>query len=581
VYAQEIKMTTSTDTFINKRIGRYEIRERIGAGGMARVFKVWDTNLERVVAVKILHDHLTQDPTFKERFEREAKLVAGLNHPNIVQIYDYDVVDFNGQMLSYMVMPFIPGKTLKEVLEDLAAHSERMSYDQIRAVMLDVSSALSYAHDRDMVHRDVKPGNIMFDEHGKAILTDFGIARLKMGAQLTQEGATIGTPTYLSPEQAVGNTVDARSDLYALGVILYEMLAGTPPYVDENSVSIILKHLNAPIPAISEVMSVNDPELDALIYKALAKNRDDRYQTAHEFADDLSRVLGKSPQSSAKSAQVTPKLEIAHTQPITPPISRTGQVVTTLTPPASSRSPLTVLAFVIAVLSLLIALSLIFIQRLQPAEEPHVASMTGNKDVYFLSTFSSDDMTTSGWPQSTEGSILRQITTDGFYSFQNQLRNTAATTIYNPEYVYQDATITTEGTLQQNSPPDSGYGIVFRYKDDLNYNVFAVDGRGRFSIWSLVDGTWSELRGASENWTHNDFVKPLGQKNQLTVTFVRDHLLGSVNQQTVADVHVDSATIHLGAVGLYLGTTDTGGANILVDTYEVSGSIPSMTGEQP
>jgi serine/threonine protein kinase len=575
-------MSTSTDTFINKRIGRYEIRERVGTGGMARVFKVRDTNLDRMVAVKILHDHLTTDPTFKERFEREAKLVAAMNHPNIVQIYDYDTVNFDGQLISYMVMPLIPGKSLKDVLEEHAQRNEHMEYSQLLGVMVNLTDALAYAHARGMVHRDVKPGNIMFDERGQAILMDFGIAKLKEGVQLTQEGATIGTPTYLSPEQAVGSPVDARSDLYALGVILYEMLSGAPPYEDENSVSIILKHLNAPIPSISQAMSVNDPDLDDVIFKALAKEPDNRYQTAEAFAEDLKRVLSKD--SPPQRAQTVSKLEASYTQPLTPPVSHIAPTraaiptssITTVTP----HSRLNILTLLVAVLALLIALALVLAQRAQTgtADDSHVSSMTGNKDVYFLSSFDASDSTTVGWPQTSEGSILRQITPDGFYDFQNQLRNTAATTLYNPEYTYQDATITLEGTLTASSPPDSGYGIVFRHTDELNYNVFAVDGRGRFSIWSLSNGTWSELRGAAENWTHSDFANPIGQKNTLSVTFAGDHLIGSVNHETLADVKVDADTVHDGAIGLYLGTTDSGGAEVMIDTYEITGSTPSMTG---
>ncbi len=540
-------MTTSTDTFINKHIGRYEIRERIGSGGMARVFKAWDTNLERPVAIKILHDHLTEDPNFKERFEREAKLVAGLNHPNIVQIYDYDFIDFNSQMLSYMVMPFIPGKTLKEVLEETAARGERIEYKQILSVMLNLTSALSYAHARGMVHRDVKPANIMFNEHGQAILTDFGIARLSEGAQLTQEGATIGTPTYFAPEQAVGKPVDARSDLYALGIILYEMLAGTPPYNDENSVSIILKHLNAPIPSVSERMSMNDVELDHFIFKALAKEPKDRFQTAEEFAAHLTPLLSKSGTSAARPIQTAPRDIGSVTQPI-PTSTSTASGLTTLPPTTTStqaipqRSPLNILAFVVAVLALLIALALVFAQRSQPIptsnpdNENHISSMTSNRDVYFLSTFSADDTNNSNWPVTTEGSILRQVSPDGFYQLQNQLRNTAATSIYNNDFIYQDGTITIEATLDENSPPDSDYGIVFRYMDDLNYNVFAVDGQGRFGIWSLASGVWHELRDAEKQWSKSDFVNPIGQKNQITVTFVGDHLIGSVNQENYSHI---------------------------------------------
>ena len=277
----------------NIKIDRYLLQERIGSGGLARVYRAIDTNLDRAVAIKILHEHLSDDPSFKERFEREAKLIASLNHPNIVQIYDFNWFERDGYPVYYMVMPLIPGKTLATILDELAETGERMAHDNVLRLTLDLADALGYAHTAGMIHRDVKPANIILNERDQAVLTDFGIARLIESSRLTQDGISTGTPAYMSPEQATGLPGDARSDLYALGVILFELLTGQPPYDDENGMSLMLKHLNAPVPLITDTLPQASPELDDLIARALAKRPDDRFQTAAEFSDALkSAFLG-------------------------------------------------------------------------------------------------------------------------------------------------------------------------------------------------------------------------------------------------------------------------------------------------
>ena len=576
-------MSTVTDTFINKRIGRYEIRERIGVGGMARVYKAWDSNLDRTVAVKILHEHLAEDSTFKERFEREAKFIASLNHPNIVQVYDFSVMDFGGQMISYMVMPYIAGKNLREMLEETCARGERLGHDRIRDILLEVAAALNYAHNRGMVHRDVKPANILFDEHNHAVLSDFGIARLAEAAHLTQEGATVGTPTYISPEQASGLPVDARSDLYALGVILYEMLAGEPPFSADTNLSLILKHINEPVPSISERLSVNNPDLDVLIYKAMAKNEDDRYQTAQAFADALVSVFGGD-SSIVSKASGSGKIETA--VPLVTaamPASSTAKLDTLpVQHPGMMRTILGIAAFVLAIIALL-AVIVLFAQR--PTETPlateptaQISSMTGDESGYFVSSFSADDPTNAGWPQVDNASVIRQITPEGFYRFQSDLVSSAVTSIYDPGALYTDGTITLEGTLDESSNPNSAYGIVFRFEDERNYNVFAVDGLGRYSIWELRNANWRELRGLeSERWTPSDFVNKQGQSNQLTVSFYGDQIIAAVNQELLVDLTIEAIPAGKN-VGLYLATYKTGAAAANIDTYQVSGDIPSMTG---
>lgn len=566
-------MTTSAD--LSNYIGRYQILERIGAGGMARVYKAWDTNLDRSVAIKVLHDHLAEDVTFKERFDREAKLVASLSHPNIVQIYDYGMIDQPSRMLSYMVMPYIAGQTLKDVLDELAHQGKRLERKRILSIMLNLTEALSYAHARGMVHRDVKPGNVLFNEQGQAVLMDFGIARLAQSAQITQEGATVGTPAYLSPEQAAGLPLDSRADLYALGIILYEMLTGAPPFTGESTLSIILKHLNEPVPSLADRAGITNPDLEAIILKALAKSANDRYQTADEFAAELNRVLGGSmtPVPANKATQSTVSLDASTVRSV-------------VQPPMAKKQPDRLTRAVIGVSAAVVVLLVgLFIVTRTPAPatitpETTISSMTGDEGTYFTSSFAPDDLTNSGWPQTAEGSVLRQITADGFYRFENRMPRAAATSIFTPNYTYEDGTITLEGTLDVDSPPTSGYGIVFRYVDVKDYHVFAVDGVGRYSIWRLNDGTWTELRGADENWTASNFINPAGKSNQLTLSFFGDHLVGSVNGQVLVDLAVDAETVQRGAVGLYLATpqNDDRPAILMADTYQISEDVPSMTG---
>ncbi|MEZ4667935.1 MAG: serine/threonine-protein kinase [Anaerolineae bacterium] len=567
-------MPASTNVFVKQKIDRYELQQPLGVGGMARVFVGWDSVLERPVAIKFLHDHLADDATFMERFQREAKLVATLNHPNIIQIYDYNIHNTaDGRMSPYMVMPYITGKTLKELLTETCARSERLSRERILAIMLDLISALHYAHNHGMIHRDVKPSNILFDEHDHAILMDFGIARLKEVSQLTQEGAAVGTPTYMSPEQAAGGVVDSRTDLYALGVILYEMLAGRPPFDDESMVAVILSHLNTPVPDITQFDPNISPELEAVVNKALAKKPDDRYQTAYEMADDLRLALASPAQSSnitpgfVRAAQ--PMIVQSQAAPLALPVKR----------PALNRWAVGASAVV------LLALVAVFVLRnplggtadTSQAHESGVSSMTEEEGAPFLSSFAPDDATNKLWQQTSDGNILRQITPDGFYHFENRMPSTAETALYSPTEKYRNGLITLEATLEDSSSSASGYGIVFRYRDAMNYNVFAVDGNGRFSLWALADGVWTELRGQDEKWTENQYVNPIGERNQLAVTFTENHLVGYVNQEQVVDVHVDTSSVMEGSIGVYLASTASGPASVLIDTYQVGGQVPSMT----
>jgi len=265
-----------------KTLGKYRLTERLGRGGMAEVYHAYQPNLERDVAVKVMHGYLAEDESFVGRFKREAKAVATLRHPHIVQVYDFDIEDDT----YYMVMEHIGGETLKARLRRLNAEDERMSLEDVAQIFRALCDALDYAHGQGRIHRDVKPANIMFDGE-RLVLADFGIASIVGGPRYTATGAMVGTPAYMSPEQGQGEPGDVRSDVYSLGVILYEMVTGQVPYDADTPLAIVLKHLNEPLPLPRQVSADIPPDVERVILKALAKSPDDRYQSAGVLADAL------------------------------------------------------------------------------------------------------------------------------------------------------------------------------------------------------------------------------------------------------------------------------------------------------
>jgi eukaryotic-like serine/threonine-protein kinase len=277
-------MTQLADVFSN----RYEIQRGIARGGMAEVYLARDQLLDRPVAVKVLFPEYARDPSFVERFRREAQSAAGLNHPNIVAIYDW------GQERGtyFIVMEYVRGRSLREVVHVNGAFSARRTAE----IGAEIAGALEFAHRNGVVHRDVKPGNVLLTGDGDVKVTDFGIARAGASDALTQTGAVMGTASYFSPEQAQGLDVDGRSDVYSLGVVLYEMATGVPPFTGESPVAVAYKHVREN-PAKPSVHAPDlPPDLERIILTAMAKDPDSRYQTADELRTDLLRfVRGQSP----------------------------------------------------------------------------------------------------------------------------------------------------------------------------------------------------------------------------------------------------------------------------------------------
>ncbi|MFD9433914.1 protein kinase [Streptomyces sp. NPDC060002] len=262
--------------------GRYRLTRRLGRGGMAEVFAAEDVRLGRTVAVKLLRADLAEDPVSKARFTREAQSVAGLNHHSIVAVYDSGEDFVGGQSVPYIVMEIVEGRTIR----DLLLNAEAPGPEQALIITSGVLEALAYSHQHGIVHRDIKPANVIITHNGAVKVMDFGIARALHGASttMTQTGMVMGTPQYLSPEQALGKAVDYRSDLYATGCLLYELLALRPPFTGETPLSVVYQHVqDIPVPPSQTSDGQCPPELDGLVMRSLAKDPDDRFQTAEEM----------------------------------------------------------------------------------------------------------------------------------------------------------------------------------------------------------------------------------------------------------------------------------------------------------
>ena len=258
---------------------RYEIVKSIGEGGMANVYLATDNILERNVAVKVLRGDLSADEKFIRRFEREAQSVSNLSHPNIVEVYDVGIEDGN----HYIVMEYIDGKTLKQLLKK----RESLTLTEVIDIMSQLTDGLAHAHESYIIHRDIKPQNIMIEDNGLIKITDFGIAMALNATQITQTNSVMGSVHYLPPEQASGKGATIKSDIYSLGILMYELLTGTVPFKGDNAVEIALKHMKDKIPSITKQNPAIPQSVENILMKATAKNPRNRYDSVREMYNDL------------------------------------------------------------------------------------------------------------------------------------------------------------------------------------------------------------------------------------------------------------------------------------------------------
>ncbi|WNI23758.1 protein kinase domain-containing protein [Streptomyces sp. ITFR-16] len=281
--------------------GRYQLRDLLGEGGMASVYLAYDSALDRQVAIKTLHTELGREQSFRERFRREAQAVAKLQHTNIVSVFDTGEDELGGALMPYIVMEYVEGQPLGSVLQSDIRSYGAMPADKALKVTADVLAALDTSHEMGLVHRDIKPGNVMVTKRGVVKVMDFGIARAMQSGvtSMTQTGMVVGTPQYLSPEQALGRGVDARSDLYSVGIMLFQLLTGRIPFDADSPLAIAYAHVQEEPVAPSTINRSLTPAIDALVARALKKNPNERFPSAAAMQDEIARVLSASGQTGA------------------------------------------------------------------------------------------------------------------------------------------------------------------------------------------------------------------------------------------------------------------------------------------
>ncbi|MCP4417139.1 MAG: protein kinase [Chloroflexi bacterium] len=287
-----------------KQLGSYQIVSQLGEGGMAAVYKAYQPRMDRYVALKILPRYYASDPEFVARFKQEARVIAKLEHPHILPVHDFGEEDG----YTFMAMRMVDSGTLT----DWILENQPLSLAQIRRIISQVGDALDYAHSKEVVHRDVKPSNILVDKRGNCLLTDFGLAKMvETSVKLTRTGGILGTPAYMSPEQGMGQKIDYRTDMYSLGVILYEMVTGRPPYQAETPMAIVIKHIQAPLPLPYKYNPDIPEALERVILKSLAKDREDRYATTGDFVTALQSATEPATVAGVTAPQLQPQPPVA------------------------------------------------------------------------------------------------------------------------------------------------------------------------------------------------------------------------------------------------------------------------------
>lgn len=565
-------------------IGRYEVESEIGRGGMAAVFLAYDPRFRRKVAIKLVSVSLQDNTVFRERFEREAQLIAKIEHPAIVPVYDFGDQDDE----PYLVMRYMPGGALTAKIKQ-----GDLSVSYASQIMSQIAQGLDAVHTQGIVHRDLKPANILFDGFGNPAISDFGIAHFSHATTDLTGTAIIGTPSYMSPEQVRSDAdLDGRSDIYALGVILFEMLTGSGPFRAATPLSVAMKHLTDPIPSIQLFRPELPVEIDRILRKAMAKDREMRYASASELASDLREVanslkdqepLVRRPVHALRVEDAATEIDIAEDAAASLPSSAEigSSDVSDVHPSAASVSGprrslvpriagVAVLGLCAAIvcgsLGLLGAWSGLGLPGLSPAANQTVVPIRTatiappSESVVLLADDFSDPL--SGWPtvQNARGSYSYQA--DGYHIVVDEV-NSALWAMTTAQYDYSSVSVETRPI---RSDKDGYYGLICRAQDDRNFYYFVIRNNGEYTIGKYKNAEFGSL--LSEGWKRDDSIRAGPQLNRVRADCSKNTLRLYVNNvllDEVADTDFSS-----GYSGLIAASLESRGFEVLFQNFLIT-----------
>ena len=555
-------------------LGAYRILNKVGQGGMATVYKAYQPSMDRNVAIKVLPSQLAESKEFVTRFRQEARTIARLEHPHILPVFDFGEDDG----VTYFVMRFLEAGTLKNRME-----AGPLDLDEIDRIFTQLAEALGYAHSHGVVHRDLKPANALVDSSGNLFLTDFGIAKLLESAspRLTQTDAIMGTPAYISPEQAQAGSVDQRSDIYSLGIILYEMVTGRVPFVADTPLAVILKHLNEPLPLPSALKGDIPPAIEQVILKALAKNPDDRFVNTSEFIAAWRRALRdmETMRVEADMTHLSPP-----SQPIAPPLRPQPQPVSvtgTYTQP-KARKPATGLIVgcaVVACLALGGVGTFMLMRGLLDSPTPivntpvptvQVVPPTDVPDVPVeTNTLFRDDFSASNWGTGTDTDSSVEYSS-GRLNFQVFRSNYIVWST--PDYeVYQDIRIDVTA-FNNNTDSATAFGVLCNQQSSSNsetYYFFVITPAGDYAIVKAVTGQTDVLLTNNGQWVVSEKIAKNDSYYRLTADCGIDGTLTFFVDGQEIDSVIDT-TFTSGGVGLIIWSGEGTVNNISFDDFAVS-----------
>ncbi|HAV77346.1 MAG TPA: hypothetical protein DCX53_08335 [Anaerolineae bacterium] len=560
-------------------IARYEIKSELGRGGMASVYLAYDPNFRRNVAIKLISVNLQENISFRERFEREAHLIAKIEHPAIVPVYDYGEQD--DQL--YLVMRYMPGGTLTDKLKQ-----GLLAFEYTVQLISQIAPALDAVHAQKIVHRDLKPGNILFDGFGNPALSDFGIAHLTASTIDLTGSAIIGTPSYMSPEQVRSDSnLDGRSDIYALGIILFEMLTGRGPYQAATPLSIALKHLTDPIPSIRSFRPDLPIELENTLAKALAKDREIRHATASELALELREIARNFQEDKTPNrnlVKVPPADDVSteidmpdNSQPsnASPHTAKANKITSTSTdskplmPGIKHRwSTIQIASLITVGLFLFLLCSslglfgvLTGLPNIFPGENQNTPqTLTASQDIILFEDDFSDPL--SGWPtiQNTQGGYSYQP--DGYHITVNE-QNAILWAKTNRED--DNATIQTDAQPSVNGA-NSYYGLLCRIQDDQNFYYFLIRSNGGYNIGKYKNSVFEPF--FPEGWRQSDAINQGEQTNHIKADCLGETLRLSVNNVILGEA--TDSEFATGASGIVAAALDNQVFDVIFNNFLIT-----------